>query len=284
LHHRVVVAVRSARRLVHDLVDEPERFQACCRDSERFGRVRREIGAFPEYGSAAFGRNDRIGRVLQHQRRVADGNRQRASGAAFADNRAHDRHAQIGHRIQVAADRFGLAALLGAYARVCARRIDEREHGNRELFGELHQTQRLTVALGLRHAEVAVDFLLGVAPFLVPDHHARLSVEACEPAHDRGVVGERAVAVQLLVTRENPVRIVERVRALWVTRHQRDLPRGELAVDVTRERLALALQPGDFFGDVERRIVLDVTQLFDFRFELGDRLLEIQKGGFHRGQ
>ena len=64
----------------------------------------------------------------------------------------------------------------------------------------------LRIALGLGHAEVAVDLLLGVAPLLVPDHHAALAVEAREPADDRRVVGERAVAVQLLETGEEPVR------------------------------------------------------------------------------
>jgi hypothetical protein len=67
---------------------------------------------------------------LQHQRDVADRHRQRAAGPAFADHRDEDRRAQSRHFVQVAADRLGLAALLGADARIRARRVDEREQGS----------------------------------------------------------------------------------------------------------------------------------------------------------
>ena len=43
------------------------------------------------------------------------------------------------------------------------------------------------------------------------------------------------------------------------------------------------LQPVDLFGDVDRRLVLHVAQLFDLGFELGDRLLEIEEGGLCQG-
>ena len=114
--------------------------------------------------------------------------------------------------------------------------------GMRELLGELHQAQRLAVALGLGHAEVARDLLLGVAALLVADHHAGLAVEARQPADDRSVVGEGAVAVQLLEIGEQALDVVERVRALRMARDLRDLPRRELAVDVLGERLALLVR------------------------------------------
>ena len=40
------------------------------------------------------------------------------------------------------------------------------------------------------------------------------------------------------------------------------------------------LEPVDLFGDVDRRLVLHVAQLLDLRFELGDRLLEVEEMSF----
>ena len=162
-----------------------------------------------------------------------------------------------------------------------AGRVDEGEQRQPELLGELHEPQRLAVALRARHAEVAVDLLLGVAALLVADHHARLAVEAREAADDRRVVGVAAVAVQLAEVAEQAVDVVERVRPLRMARDLRDLPRRELAVDLLGELLALLLQPADLVGDVDRRVLVDVAQLVDLRLQLGDRLLEIEKGLLH---
>ena len=123
--------------------------------------------------------------------------------------------------------------------------------------------------------------LLGVPSLLVADDHHRLAHEPREPAHHRQIVGERAVAVQLLDIGEERVQVVERIRALRMPRDLRDLPRRELRVDLLGERLAALLQARDLLGDVDRGVVLHETQLVDPRLELGDRLLEFEKGGFH---
>ena len=106
--------------------------------------------------------------------------------------------AQAGHHAEVARDGLGLAALLGADARVGARRVDEGDDRLAELLGQLHQPQRLAVALGVRHAEVARDLLLRVAALLVADDH-----DARAPRTGRGrprspaSSPKQAVAVQL---------------------------------------------------------------------------------------
>src|SRR5205814_8097965 len=109
-------------------------------------------------------------------------NGERAARAAFADDRGDERRTQARHLEQVAPDRLRLAALLGVDAGIGARRIDEGENRQRELLAELHQAQRLAIALGLRHAEVAGDLLFGIAPLLMADHHARRAAEAREAA------------------------------------------------------------------------------------------------------
>src|SRR6185436_21175030 len=99
---------------------------------------------------------------------------ERAARAALADHGDDDRHAQARHFEQVSADGLGLAALLGVDAGISAGGVDEGEYRQAELFGELHHAQRLAVALGLGHAEIARDLFLGVAALLVAEHHARL--------------------------------------------------------------------------------------------------------------
>ena len=190
--------------------------------------------------------------------------------------------AQARHLEQVAADGLGLAALLGVDAGIGAGRVDEGEHRQAELLGELHQAQRLAVALGLGHAEVARDFFLGVAALLVAEHHARRAVEAREAAHDRGVVGKGAIAVQLLEVGKQALDVVEGEGALRMARHLRHLPRRKLAVDVLGERLAALGEALDLVGDIDRRVVLDEAQLLDAGLELRDRLLELEEGGLHR--
>ena len=93
-----------------------------------------------------------------------------------------------------AGDRLGLAALLGALAGVGAGGVDQGDDREVEAVGEVHEADRLAVALGAGHAEVAGDARAGVVALLVADHHHGAVVEAGEAAHDRVVVGEGAVA------------------------------------------------------------------------------------------
>src|SRR3546814_16570547 len=67
-----------------------------------------------------------------------------------------------------------------------------------EALGQLHQAQRLAVALRARHAEVALALGLGVAALPVADHHPRAPVDPCQAADARGVVGVGALAGQFL--------------------------------------------------------------------------------------
>ena len=69
--------------------------------------------------------------------------------------------------------------------------------GPAELLGQPHRPQRLAVAFGPRVAEVPEDLLLGVAALDVADEQHRLALVVGEAGHDRVVVGEAAVAVDL---------------------------------------------------------------------------------------
>jgi hypothetical protein len=109
----------------------------------------------------------------------------------------------------------------------------------------------------------------------------RSSANAREPAYLGYMGGQRPIPVQLLEIGEQRADVVERIRTLRMARDLRDLPRRQLRVDLLRERLALLLQARDLLGDVDRRVILHEAQLVDPGLQLGDRLLEIEKGGFH---
>ena len=68
----------------------------------------------------------------------------------------------------------------------------------------------------MRHPEVALEILLGVAAALLAHHHHRFTIEACPPANDRRVLTEQPVAVKLHEIGEAESDVVERERPLGV--------------------------------------------------------------------
>src|SRR5690606_12386204 len=147
---------------------------------------------------AALGRDHEIGTVLQHRQMVADADTERAAGAALADNDTQDRRGQPRHHRQILRDRLGDAALLTVDTGIGAGRIDQRDDRQFETLRRLHQTQRLAVALRLRHAEIAFYLFLHAAAFLLRDHHDWFAVEPRHSTDDGLVVAEMAIAVQLI--------------------------------------------------------------------------------------
>ena len=136
------------------------------------------------------------------------------------------RHRQAGHFPQIARDGFGLAALFGVDSGVGAGGIEEGDDRPAELGRQLHGAQGLAVALRLRHAEIAVELLFGVAAFLLADQHDGLAVEPAHAADDGRIVAEKAVAVDLLKVGQDALNVVERVRPLGMARVLDSLPGG----------------------------------------------------------
>ena len=112
------------------------------------------------------------------------------------------------------------------------RRVDEHHDRPAELLRELHHAQRLAIAFRPRVAEVAEDLLLGVAALLVADDADRLAFVVGEAADDRVIVGEAAVAVQLVEAGEQRVDVVERVGPRRMPRDQHPLPRRQVRVEL----------------------------------------------------
>ena len=219
---------------------------------------------------------------MQHHQDVGHAQCQRTARAAFADDDADDGHFKGRHFQQVAADGLGLATLFGPHAGEGARGVDEGDDGQAELLGQLHQAQRLAIALGTRHAEVAVRALLGVAPLLVADDNDAAAVETGHTAHDGGIVGKGAITVQLVEVGHQRMDVVQRVGALRVPGHHGRLPGRELVVEILQLGIALRAQPVDLLGDIDGRFSLHVAQLLDLALEFGNGLFKIQIGCLHR--
>ena len=91
-------------------------------------------------------------------------------------------------------DRFRLAALLRADARIGAGGVDQRDHRNGEAIRHLHKSPGLAIALRARHAEIVPQPAFCIRALLVPDDADALAFEAAEAADNRLVLAERAVA------------------------------------------------------------------------------------------
>ena len=186
-------------------------------------------------------------------------------------------HLERRHLDQVPRDRLALAALLGAQAGPGAWRVDEGEHRHLELLGQLHQAERLAIALGVRHAEVAPQVLARVAAALVADHHHRLALQPRPAGHDRGVLAEQPIAVQLDEVGEDQLDVVERERTPRAARHLHALQRREVAIDLRAQLAQLPLQRRDHLAEVDLAVTRHALQVVDLLLQLDDRLLEFQR-------
>ncbi len=156
--------------------------------------------------------------------------------------------------------------------------------GRSEAFGHLHQPQRLAIALGLGHAEVAADLGLGVAALFVADDHHAAAIDAGQAADDGVVVGEGAVAGEFLELVADHAQVIHRVRPRRMAGELRDLPRGQVAEDLCGALAQLVLQRVDFGIDVDRRAMAGMAQFLDLGFQVGDGLLEIEVIRVHAGR
>jgi len=66
----------------------------------------------------------------------------------------------------------------------------------------------------------------------MPDHHHRLTIETGQTAHDGVVIGKGTIAMQLFKIGEDVLDVIQRVGALRMARHLRNLPGRQLGVDI----------------------------------------------------
>ena len=123
--------------------------------------------------------------------------RQCAAGRALAGDDSDDGDRQTAHLHQVSGNSLALSPLFGLFAGVCARRVDEGDDGAAKLFGLLHETEGLAIALRSRHTEVAGHVLFQRGTFAVADDGHRHPVEAGDAAQNGRVFLALTVAALL---------------------------------------------------------------------------------------
>ena len=188
------------------------------------------------------GRDHRVAAELEHEHAVGDAERERSAGAAFADDRGEDGDTQARHGGDGGADGLALSALLGADARVGARRVDEGEHREAELVGQLVHADGLAVPLGVGHPEVPLHVLLRPAALLVAHDDDAAAVEGGQAGDDGGVLAEAAVALELDPVGQEALHVVRRVGTVGVPRELHLLHRRQLGEELAGEARGLLLE------------------------------------------
>lgn len=277
------IAVRAAQGLLDDVVDQPvvqvvlggERECIC-------GLVVRVlIGDFPENRGAAFWADDRIPGVFQHGHTISDADAQGAATAPFADDDAEYRCLKTTHVTQVDGDRFSLSALFRFESWIRAGRIDKCHDGQAKLFGELHLLHRLTVAFGVRAAEVAGDSFLRGPSLLMSDDEHFFGADATEAGDDAAVVSEVTVAMQFTKVATDHVDVVSGLRSMWMPRDSDRIPRCQLSVDLLQESIAVVSETFEFFP--HGLGILTFSECFDLAVQFNDWFLKWQAVGCAHG-
>src|SRR5262249_45745195 len=116
-------------------------------------------------------------------------------------------------------------ALFGIDAGISARSVDQRKNRPIELLCKLHCSKRFAVAFGFRHPEVTLLALFGRATLLMSHDHTRLVAKSCEPRHDRRIVAETAVSLNLAKGRKNKLDVIHRVGPIRMSRQLHSVPR-----------------------------------------------------------
>ena len=142
--------------------------------------------------------------MLEHQHAVGGGDRDRTARATLTDDDRDHRHLQRQALLGRSGDGFGLPALLRLDSGKRSRRVDQSDDRNPETVGELHQADRLAIAFRLGHAEIVLEPRCGVVAFLMPDQHHPPPIDPREPADDRRIIAERAVAGQGMKSSASP--------------------------------------------------------------------------------
>src|SRR5579859_1727264 len=249
----------------NDFVDNSHLHQVFRRYFQsRRGRLRFRCVA-PHNGCAALGRNHRVKAVFEDVYPIPHGNRERSPRTPFTCDRNNDRNRKARHFAKVSGDRFRLSALFGADTGIGTRSVDKRKYRSSELGGQLHDAERLAVALRLGLSKVTQKPLLRVAAFLVPDNCNRPAVEFRESRDQRFVVAKAAVAVQFDKVRKKHSKVVQGIWPLSVSGNLRTLPGSKVAVKLLaqlRHLLAEAFQLRVCFF-----VAGEMPQLLDILFQ-----------------
>ncbi len=272
----VRLAMRAAQRFGDNRIDDAKLEQILRRQTKSCRRLSRLRRAAPKNGGAAFRRNHRINRMLQHHDPIARRNRDRAAAAALADHNRDKRNFDGKTDLNGARDGFRLSPRLGLDARKRARRIHKRHDGQTETIRQIHETLRLAIAFGLGHAEIVTDAAFGIVAALLPDDDARLAFDATQTTDNGLILREQPVTREWREISHDLANVIEAMRTARMTRDLHFLRGRQFAVDAAQLPLHLFLKPFDFSGDVEAAVVGKMAKPFDLGFQFDDRFFKLE--------
>ena len=186
---------------------------------------------------------------------------------------------ECGHLQNAAGQGFRLPPLLRAESWIGARRVDEGDDRSAELGSQLHEAERLAVSLRVRHAEIALEILLGVPPLLVPDHHHRDAGQPGPAPDDRRIVAVQPVSVKLDEVGKDGAQVIERVWPACMTRHLHPLHWGQVHVDLGSEGIEPDLEETGFFRNVDLLLLAQLGEILDLPLQFLQGPLKIETVG-----
>ncbi len=178
--------------------------------------------------------------------------------------------------MEINCDCLGLTSLLGADARVGARRIYERYDGNAELLGELHLGHCLAITLGIRASEIAGDLLLGGPALVLADDQYSLAADMAQACDDCAVVAEASVSVQFAKILNHQVKIIREQGPLRVARNLDSLPGRKFRIDTFQFRDLPLLELANLGRVVDSFYGTELAQLIHLAIKVSHLLLEIE--------
>src|SRR5262249_30619674 len=169
---QLVVVMRTAERFRDNFINQIQLFQMVGSELQRLGRLRGMTSVFPQYRGAPFRADDRVICVFQHENPIGNSDAERATGASFTYHCCNDWSPQDHHFSQIDGNRLRNVPFLRAYARVGARRIDERNYRQMKLFCKPHQSKGFSISLGVGATEIAANIFFGIPTLLMGYNNA----------------------------------------------------------------------------------------------------------------
>src|SRR6202043_3686781 len=139
------------------------------------------------------------------------------------------------------------------------------------------QPHCLAVALRARHAEIVTQPALGDGALLLTDDADAFAAKPAEPADDRLVLAELAIARERREIGHQRTDVVEAVGPFGMARDLGLLPGRQLGIEVFQRLQRLRLEPHDLLADRDAVAArLDRAQFLDLGFEFRHRLFEVE--------
>ena len=132
------------------------------------------------------------------------------------------------------------------------------------------------ISLGVSHAEIASQVLLGISPLLMAHHHHRLALEFGQPSNDGFVVGEEPVTVQLDELLHEPVDVIQGVGSFRVPGQLDALPGRQVTEDLLTQLLSALLQPLNLLGQFDVLAGAEIFHILNFLLQLNKRTFKIE--------